>query len=206
MGLIQALHPVLSYAPAYKLAMRMLGADSVRRKHVSNFIRPKQGDKILDLGCGPGDTLSYLPPVEYTGIDFESKYIDDARNRFGNKGTFVCRDIAEVQPHDYSNVDIVISTGVLHHLPDEDARHLLGLAKACLKPQGRFVTFDGCFLEGGQHPFDVWMLKNDRGKFVRKSDDYIELAKEIFPVVKAHVLSDLLRVPYTVIVMECSLS
>jgi SAM-dependent methyltransferase len=206
MGLVQALHPVLSYPPAYKMAMRILGGDSARRKHVNNYIRPKQGDKVIDLGCGPCDMLAFFPPVDYTGIDSESKYIDDARSRFGNKGKFNCKDIAELRPHEYSNADIVMSNSVIHHLSDKEFRHLLELARSFLKPEGRLVTLDGCFLEGGQHPFDLWMLRNDRGKFVRKKDEYIRIAKETFPRVEAHVISDLLRVPYTLIVMECSFS
>jgi len=148
--------------------------------------------------------LSHFPAVDYTGIDIESKYIEDAKQRFGNRGNFICRNISEIPLDQYSDVDIVITTGVIHHLDDSEAKHLLKLAKSFLKPEGRLITYDGCFLEKGQHPFDLWMLKNDRGKFVRKKDEYIALAKQVFPSVKAHVRSDLLRVPYTVIMLECT--
>jgi ubiquinone/menaquinone biosynthesis C-methylase UbiE len=207
MNLVQALHPILSYAPLYKCAMTLLGSERVHKLHTKEYIRPVKGDRVVDLGCGPGDMILSLPQVEYTGIDVESKYIEHARIKYGSKGSFIHKDLSELHLGEYSDVDIALSTGVLHHLTDDQARHLLRLAKSFLKPSGRLVTFDPCFLESEkQHPFDVWMLKNDRGKFVRKEPEYIAIAKEVFPYVKASVRSDLLRIPYTIIIMECSVS
>jgi SAM-dependent methyltransferase len=203
--MVQVLHPILSSAPVYKLAMNLLGRSSAQEFHVTKHIRARAGDKIIDLGCGPCEYLNCLPAVDYIGIDFEPNYIDDAKKKFGNKGTFVCQNIADLQPNSYSDADIVITTGVLHHLDDDQASHLLELARSFLKPDGRFISYDGCFLEEDQHPIDRWMLDNDRGKFVRKKSGYVNLAREKFSIVDAYVYSDLLRIPYTIIVMECSM-
>lgn len=186
--------------------MNLLGGTNSRRVHLEKYIRPKAGDKIIDLGCGPCDILTSLPQVDYTGVDFEQKYIDDATARFGNKGKFICMDVSDLKPGIFSDADIVLATGVLHHLTDEECHTLFSLAKSFMTPKGRFITFDGCFLEDGQHPFDVWMLKNDRGKFVRRQRDYVALASRVFPVVKPNLHSDLLRIPYTLLIMECSMS
>ena len=58
---------------------------------IKNYLRPSIGDRILDIGCGPADLLSYLPQVEYIGFDANSKYISDAKRRYGNQGTFICQ-------------------------------------------------------------------------------------------------------------------
>src|SRR5208282_4813159 len=106
MGLVQAIHPILSSGPIYRQAMNLLGGVSAKEYHAGQHIRAKPGDKVIDLGCGPCDYLNYLPAVEYVGIDVEPKYISDAKTRFGNKGTFVCQDIAELHPNTYSDADI----------------------------------------------------------------------------------------------------
>jgi SAM-dependent methyltransferase len=205
MGLVEGLHPMLSSASVYRLAMELLGAPAVQQFHVNEYIRPEPGDRIIDMGCGPCDHLQFLPPGEYIGIDIESNYIEDAKKRYGERGTFFCQDIANLQPNTYSNMDIALSTGVLHHLTDDQAIHLMKLARSFLKDRGRFVSFDPCNRGRLQNPIDRWLQKNDRGDFIRTEEEYVRLARTVFPVVSPHVHSNLLRVPYTIIVMECAL-
>ncbi len=204
MNLVQTIHPLLSFGPMYRVAMTMLGGPSARKTHMDNYIRAQAGDRIIDMGCGPCEVLDHLPAVDYIGVDFEQKYIDDAKARFGNRGQFMCLNIADLKQGLFSDADIVLATGVLHHLNDDEALNLFSLAKSFLKPGGRLVTYDGCYLEQGQHPFAKWMLSNDRGKFVRKKDEYVKLAKQHFPAIRAHLHNDLLNVPYTLLIMECS--
>ena len=52
------------------------------------------GDKVLDIGCGLGDVLSYLPAVEYYGIDISERYIDFAKKKYRHSGSFSCIDIS----------------------------------------------------------------------------------------------------------------
>jgi hypothetical protein len=92
---------------------------------------------------------------------------------------------------------------VLHHLDDQEADGLLRVAREALKPRGRFVSLDGCYAPN-QSRFARWMLNNDRGRFVRRQDDYARLAAAHFPTVEAHVTHRLLNIPYTHIIMVCS--
>ncbi len=206
MNLVQTLHPILSFGPMYRMAMNLFGNLDARKSYVDLYVRPKKGDRVVDLGCGPCEILECLPAVDYVGVDFEPHYIADAQKRFGERGNFICADIADLKPGIFPPADIILVTGVIHHLDDEVARHMLTVARSLLKETGRLVSLDGCFLESGQHPFDTWMLSNDRGKFVRKRPEYERLAGEVFPHVKSSVHSNLLRFPYTHIIMECGLS
>jgi SAM-dependent methyltransferase len=203
-NIIQSLHPILSFAPAYKLLMKSLGGHSARLTHVQKHIRPQPGFKILDIGCGPGDILEYLPGVEYLGVDLDADYIAHAQSKYGNKGRFLCRNAAEIDAAEFETYDIVLATGLLHHLNDNEAIQLLQFASKALKPGGRLITYDGCYLEEKQHPFDRWMLDSDRGKFVRTKKQYMALANSVFPAIKPHLRSDLLRIPYTLLILECS--
>jgi hypothetical protein len=48
-----------------------------------------------------------------------------------------------------------------------------------------------------------WIIKLDRGNHVRTRDEYIALASRQFRNVRVTILHDLLRIPYTHIIMEC---
>lgn len=203
--LTQSLHSLLAAAPVYKTLMRALGGSSGKVTHVNEYIRPHVGDKVLDIGCGPAEIIEYMPDVDYLGVDLSEDYIAHAKSKYGKKGRFLCRNAAEMDPAEFETYDIVLATGLLHHLNDYEATELLKFAAKALKKDGRLVTLDGCFLERNQHPFDRWMLNHDRGKFVRTQAEYLKLAKPIFPSIKANVRSDMLRFPYTLIILECSL-
>ena len=98
--------------------------------------------------------------------------------------------------------DVVLATGVIHHLDDVQAAALFGLARLALRPAGRLVTFDGCRVPQ-QSRLARWLLAKDRGKFVRTQEEYLRLASARFANVELDLRHDLLRVPYTHLIMRC---
>ena len=96
-----------------------------------------------------------------------------------------------------------IASGLLHHLTNEQAVATLAVASRALRAGGRCVTLDGCFVPG-QSRFARWMLHRDRGKFVRDLPRYLALAEAVFPMVIPAIRHDLLRVPYTHLILECT--
>ncbi len=56
-------------------------------------IRAVAGDRILDIGCGPGDILDSPPPVDYYGFDLNDAYIRFARRKYSGRGKFYCRAV-----------------------------------------------------------------------------------------------------------------
>src|SRR5205823_7002829 len=95
------------------------------------------------------------------------------------------------------------ATGVLHHLDDKEAIDLFQVARAALKPGGKLITFDGCFCEG-QSRIARYLLERDRGKFVRTAEAYVALARKAFENVEVTLRHDLLRLPYSHIIMKCT--
>ena len=166
-------------------------------------IRPEVGSRILDIGCGPGDIVDYLPRgVHYVGVDGSEKYIASARARFGPRAKFECATIAPGFASRFGGFDIAMANGVLHHLDDTEALALLHAARDAIGKRGRFVSLDGCFV-AGQSPVAKWLIRHDRGKFVRSPQAYVDLARQAFGDVKPHVRHDLNRFPYTHFIMEC---
>jgi len=150
------------------------------------------------------DILDYLPEgVSYAGFDSHLPYIEYNRRRFKGRGTFLCEDISTGSCQEARSWDLFLGIGILHHLDDEKALSLLQRAKSALKPGGRFVSADGCFA-GTQSVMARMVLKCDRGKFVRRQTEYEALARRVFSDVLSTVLEGTLRIPHTLLVMECA--
>jgi SAM-dependent methyltransferase len=203
MAMSAKLTSILSVPAAYRLFTRVVGGD-VWRVHTREHIRPREGEKVLDIGCGPADILEYLPKVDYLGFDISQEYIDAARKRYGDRGRFFCSDVglASIE-RERGTFDLVLATGVVHHLDDERAASLFSLAKMALNPKGRLVTYDGCYVED-QSRIARWLLRSDRGKFVRRREAYEKLAAAEFSRIEPHLRHDLLRIPYTHLILRCS--
>ena len=165
------------------------------------YIRPRPRDRVLDCGCGPGEFFEHLPEVEYTGIDLDEAYVAEARRRFGSRATFRAGPLGPETMREEAHYDLVIAMGVLHHLDDLQLGDFLRLARRSLKPTGRLVTLDPCYVPG-QSRFARLLIDLDRGDHVRPLEDLRALVRATFPAASAHVRHDLLRIPYTHVIFE----
>ncbi|MFC1612788.1 class I SAM-dependent methyltransferase [Patescibacteria group bacterium] len=90
----------------------------------------KNGDKLLDVGCGNGRTLQLLKnkDVEYIGIDNSDKLIDQAQATNSsaltenNNFKFITGDILNL-PFKDSQFDVLLCVAVLHHIPSRQLRY-----------------------------------------------------------------------------------
>ncbi len=193
---------LLAHPRVYSLFRRLVGRDSARAVYAREHLRLQPGQRVLDVGCGPGDILAFLPEVRYEGYDISPQYIERARQRFGARGEFHCHAVDDSLPVPAGGFDVAIAHGVLHHLDDAQARALLRVARRALKPGARLVTFDGCFTKD-QSAAARLFLRLDRGRHVRTREADEALARAEFAEVKSFVRHDLVRIPYTHLIMEC---
>ena len=195
------IHHILSNPRIYSFMRFIIGGSISSKILVNSYIQPKKGDTILDIGCGPGDILDSLPSVDYWGFDLNDEYINFARKRFLNRGKFFCKKVSRDAIPGKDIFDIIMACGVFHHLTDEEASEMFELAYTLLKSGGRFITFDGVYVPD-QSYFVRLLLSNDRGKYVRTEEQYRIIAQKYFTDIQVSIRSDLLRIPYTHIIME----
>ena len=196
---------ILSHPAFYDLTQNILGAGRSRRKLVREYIRAKPDDQLLDIGCGTAELLPHLPEgLDYLGFDLSQPYIDAARKRYGDRGRFECMDIANFDDEAIKGgADIVLAIGILHHLDDDLAKALIATAWNKLKPSGRLITIDGTLTDDQSRVARTLILR-DRGQNIRQPQEYRALASTVFASVQMTVRQDMLFVPYTHCILECT--
>ncbi len=193
---------ILNFPYLYLAYRGLVGGKRATSTFVREYVRFKSRDRILDIGCGPGEALEYFSNVEYIGFDSNLAYINLAKKKYGENAHFFCGMIDKITLESFDKFDLVMAVGVLHHLNDNQSLALLKLAFNALKRGGRLITFDGCFV-AGQSRIARFIISNDRGQFVRTQDGYANLASKVFSRVEVSLRDDLLRIPYNHIILEC---
>ena len=95
MNFMDRITRVLSLPAAYRTFSQLVAKDHWKG-YLTEYVKPRPGEKVLDIGCGPGDVLEFMPAVEYTGFDISPGYIQAAQARFGSRGRFWCGDVGLV--------------------------------------------------------------------------------------------------------------
>lgn len=105
----------------------------------------KDGERILDLGCGNGRLIELFKEknIEYIGIDNSEKLINIAKEKcatFKNVNfKFIVADVLNL-PFEDNYFDKIFSVAVLHHIPSEEYRlQSLKEVKRVLKNNGILV-------------------------------------------------------------------
>jgi SAM-dependent methyltransferase len=195
-----ALMDVLRHPQVYQGVQFLGGAFGARVRSIHAYLSIKPADRIIDLGCGPGFILEHLPSgIKYDGFDINERYIRYAQGRFGTRGSFHCRLFDEQCAAEFGPADVVMMLGLLHHLNDDEALATLRAVRRVLRPGGLLFSLDGCYRDG-QSSIASWLLRHDRGQFVRSEQGYRRLLGAAFDNIRTHLREDLSFVPYSFLI------
>jgi ubiquinone/menaquinone biosynthesis C-methylase UbiE len=197
---ISGAYRMITIPAVYRMLAFSLGADRAIARYVDDVLQPKAGINILDVGCGPANILSYLPSVDYTGIDMNEKHIAFARQRYGDHGRFIVGNAADDLKQEDKAFDLINVSALLHHLADGEAVSLFRSLKRLLKANGRIITIDNVWLPK-QRVVVKLINKLDSGTNIRTPEGYLKLLNGLGFDIQTRLFNDLLRIPYDHFVM-----
>ena len=135
-------------------------ADVMRRRALSPVAtwladRNQRTLRGLDVGCGTGRLLAFLhgawPGLKLTGIDLSRPYLDEARRQIGRTARVkLIEGAAEALPFDEASLDLVVSSFLLHELPNDIRAKAIAEMARVVKPGGLVVIVDS--LQKGDRP------------------------------------------------------
>jgi ubiquinone/menaquinone biosynthesis C-methylase UbiE len=106
------------------------------------------GKRVLDVGCGTGaQTLpaaEVAGPGNVSGIDPSPEMLERAREKAERSGLEIDFRAAAMEklPYPDGEFDVVLSSFMLHHLPEDVIRAGVAEVRRVLKPGGRFLIAD----------------------------------------------------------------
>ncbi|MBX9847961.1 MAG: class I SAM-dependent methyltransferase [Rhodocyclaceae bacterium] len=140
---------IRSYVKAYEWGGPTSALQLHHLRELSSLIRP--GDTVLDLACGPGPLLLELAPLypdcKFIGVDLSQPMLAVLREQANARGLrnveILYEDIRTLPSLRGRQVDLVITTSALHHLPDLDSlRMTFQRIESLLTHDGGFYIFD----------------------------------------------------------------
>ena len=136
--------------------------------------------RVLDVACGPGTNTKFFTRAEYLGVDFNERYIQDARHRYGRD--FLVADVRNFVVAPEHRFDFILVNSFLHHLDDTDTLAILTHLRSLLTEDGHIHMLE---LVLPERPSIARLLaKWDRGNFARAPEKWQQLFEQLFePVV-----------------------
>ena len=142
---------LIRWAPYYDMAVNVTTLGQARRLREMTvdhaLIQP--GDSVLDVGCGTGEVtlrakMRAGKAGQVFGIDPAPEMITVARNKAARKGLEIDFRVGVIEslPFSDASINVVISSLMMHHLPEN--LKIRGLAEIyrVLKPGGRLLIAD----------------------------------------------------------------
>ncbi len=141
---------VIHHARWYDLfgSVISFGRDKAIREKLIELAAPAPGEQVLDVGCGTGTLAIAIKPRvgagEVHGIDASPEMIQVAKEKAARDGSAIDFRVALIEaiPFPDASFDLVTSSLMLHHLPDELKVQGLREVRRVLKPGGRFMAMD----------------------------------------------------------------
>jgi len=144
--------PPLGYAaltPFYDRVIAAMTRETAWRALLVKHLDAQPGEDILDVGAGTGSLAITVtaaePGCRYRGIDPDGGALTIARRKAANARSTATFQLGGLQPRpdrEDQSVDKIVCSLVLHQVPTEEKRRLLGAMFEWLRPGGRLLIAD----------------------------------------------------------------
>jgi ubiquinone/menaquinone biosynthesis C-methylase UbiE len=169
---------VLEHSQVYRLWQAPFAEQKFSPVRAHNDLSSTQ--RVLDVACGPGTNTHHFAHSDYIGIDFNERYIRDARER--HRREFVVADVRNYTAAPEDRFDFVLVNSFLHHLDTKDVSSILSHLGSLLTENGHVHILE---LVMPEDPSVSRLLARwDRGKFARPLEEWRTIFHQLFePVV-----------------------
>lgn len=185
---------------------------SIQRKPIwadifeQHIVLDLETTRVLDIGCGPGLLLTVegdkFDHSKFVGIDPSRDYVEHATKLFP-EARFLLGTVGQVALTE-EVFDLIVISGVLHHVEDEEAIEIMRFAHAHKSNKGVIVSLDPVFFPG-QNIFARWMALADRGQNVRTVESLEGLWRAAAASdIQISIKSGYLRVPHDYVLCKVS--
>lgn len=125
------------FAPTYVTTWsRLEGYSALVHDFLARNVRP--GDRVLDVGCGPGHLTAGLEPsVDVVGLDVSEGMLEQAR-AVRSAATYRAHDYHNPVPEEYGSFDVVLAVGSLDFC--EEIALVLGHLAQATRPGGNLLV------------------------------------------------------------------
>jgi len=187
------LYRLLNFPFFYSLVQTVLYKKNSKNKIFSEYFGINSDDKVLEIGCGPGINRKLINTDRYIGIDINFNHINKAKKKYpGEK--FLCIDAVNFNENINMEIDSILICHLLHHLNDANCKVLLQNIYNNMKENQSVYLIDIVFKDN-QNFIAKLLAKMDKGNYVRKDSDYLNLFDKNLFNVKIIYENKLLRLP-----------
>jgi cyclopropane fatty-acyl-phospholipid synthase-like methyltransferase len=194
---------IFDNANIYKLFQFAITSSNTSRVIRDEVLKPDHINDVLDFGCGVGYHSLEFKDANYLGIEPLTSCVQKAHKMYSSANSrFILGDHRSLQEIPDSSFDLVIAIGVLHHVNDSIATAFIKESRRILRSGGRLATFDPV-IHKNQSLTSKFIVKRDRGQWVRQDSAYLSLVEESFNgKITSKIYKRLLRIPYDHILIE----
>ena len=200
--MLRTIKKILKLGSVYNFFIFISGKFGYAKLYLfTKYLPYSPGRKILDLGCGPGTNTQYFKALDYLGIDICEPYIKKAASDYPDY-QFYCGNFLNLGDEYNNSFDIILMSGLLHHLPDNIVIQFLEKSYATLREGGSLIAIENC-LVAEQSPLKRKVILLDRGEYVRTSAELDALLSKSHFSLQISIDYNLLLIPYTHAIINC---
>lgn len=172
----------------------LMGSYHPMFSNLTKFVDHKEGEKVLEVGCGTG-IFSKLFGKDYTGIDFFEGFIKNASNR-NPDGKFLVMD-ANNMTFPKRSFDKILLLSFIHHIDDDEVEKILKEVRQYAK-KGIYI------MELVPQKYNLigrFLYSMDRGDHIRDFFFLKDLINRYTPIRRYHMFRSLF---YKCVLIECA--
>jgi SAM-dependent methyltransferase len=179
--IVNAGHVILQNKYAYASYQFCVGGTQYRDRLVRDSFITHKPEIVVDMGCGPGNSLNAISPMsDFVGIDLSAEYLQLARAK-SVSAKLICSDVTKsvwMGQFEHKPRSLYLAMGLLHHLSDEQTSEMLTNLRDFMPRSCTLFTVDPT-ITGSSTDVAKWFARNDRGQFIRDPKSLVGLLEKM---------------------------